>query len=223
MQPYDILMLVVLVGSTLFGFWKGMAWQIASLASVVVSALVASQFGEQLAPLFGEQAPWNCYIAMLVLYLVTALAIWLVFRLVAGVGNREEDAEAKKDQKKSRVRGMANVSVGPILDQGMVTLNRHVDCEEPPERENRQPPNSQADSEQAQGNRLQNDSGSVNGSGGYPLEADRGADACADHYPEEPYRSAVIHGRSARVGAPQRGEDQSTSLDQQEQKSNCSS
>ena len=34
-QPYDFVMLAVLVGTTLFGLWKGMAWQMASLASVV--------------------------------------------------------------------------------------------------------------------------------------------------------------------------------------------
>ena len=32
MQTYDIIMLAVLAGSTLFGFVKGMAWQLASLA-----------------------------------------------------------------------------------------------------------------------------------------------------------------------------------------------
>ena len=37
-HPYDVLMRAVLVGTTIFGAWKGMAWQLASLASVVVSA-----------------------------------------------------------------------------------------------------------------------------------------------------------------------------------------
>ena len=43
MQTYDMLMLVVLVGATVFGFWKGMAWQIASLASLVVSYFASLQ------------------------------------------------------------------------------------------------------------------------------------------------------------------------------------
>ncbi|MBN2217553.1 MAG: CvpA family protein [Pirellulales bacterium] len=88
MQYYDIFMLVVLVGTVLFGFWKGMAWQIASLASVILSAVMAIHFSHQLAPIFGEQAPWNRIVAMLVLYVLTALAIWLVFRLVAGMIDR---------------------------------------------------------------------------------------------------------------------------------------
>lgn len=88
MQPYDIVMLVILVGATIFGAWKGMAWQIASLASLLVSFGVALRFSEPLAPIFGEQAPWNRFIAMLVLYLGTSMGIWLAFRLVAGLIDR---------------------------------------------------------------------------------------------------------------------------------------
>ena len=33
MEPYDICMIVVLVGTTVFGAWKGMAWQVASSAT----------------------------------------------------------------------------------------------------------------------------------------------------------------------------------------------
>jgi len=83
MDGYDVLMLVVLVAATLFGGMKGMAWQIASLASLAVSYLVSLKFSAQLAPLFGEQAPWNRFLAMLVLYLASSLAIWVAFRFVA--------------------------------------------------------------------------------------------------------------------------------------------
>lgn len=85
---YDILMLIVLLGTTIFGFWKGMAWQLASLASVVVSAVVALRFRGDLAPMFSASEPWNRFLAMLVLYLGTSLAIWLLFRLVAGFLDR---------------------------------------------------------------------------------------------------------------------------------------
>ena len=85
MQTYDLLMLLVLVAATMFGFWKGMAWQIASLASLVVSYFAALQFSERLAPTFGDTAPWNRFVAMLVIYIVTSFIIWTVFRLVSGV------------------------------------------------------------------------------------------------------------------------------------------
>ncbi|MBN2578123.1 MAG: CvpA family protein [Pirellulales bacterium] len=80
---YDIIMLVVLVGTLLFGVWKGMAWQAASLGSLVLSAVVALQFGDSLAPYISAEAPWNRYLAMFVLYLGTSLTIWVVFRLVS--------------------------------------------------------------------------------------------------------------------------------------------
>jgi membrane protein required for colicin V production len=84
MQTYDLMMLLVLVATTLFGYWKGMAWQIASLASLVVSYFAALRFSAQLAPTFGETAPLNRFVAMLVIYIVTSFVIWTLFRLVSG-------------------------------------------------------------------------------------------------------------------------------------------
>ncbi|MCR4412016.1 MAG: CvpA family protein [Thermoguttaceae bacterium] len=81
-QPYDVFMLVVLGLTTVFGAWKGMAWQLASLASLVVSAIVALRFSGPLAPYLSEQE-WAPFAAMLILFLVTSLAIWLAFRVVA--------------------------------------------------------------------------------------------------------------------------------------------
>ena len=82
MQNYDIIMLALLAVATLYGFWRGMAWQIASLASLVASYFVSLHFSPQFAPLFGRQAPLNRFAAMLAIYLGTSLAIWMVFRLV---------------------------------------------------------------------------------------------------------------------------------------------
>jgi membrane protein required for colicin V production len=83
MQLYDIVMIVVLAATTIFGFWKGMARQIASLAALVVSYFVAQQFSPQLAPLFGDEEPWNKFVAMFVLYVGTSLVIWFGFRFVS--------------------------------------------------------------------------------------------------------------------------------------------
>ncbi len=87
-EPYDIAMLAVLAGAVLFGVWKGMAWQVASLCSVLVSAAVAIHSSPVLAPWFGNQEPWNRFAAMAVLYVLTAAAIWILFRLVSGVIDR---------------------------------------------------------------------------------------------------------------------------------------
>lgn len=84
-QPYDILMLAILVLTTLFGAWKGMAWQFASVASFVLSFLVASRCSGLLAPYLSDSAPWNRVLAMLILFVATSAAVWIVFRLVAGL------------------------------------------------------------------------------------------------------------------------------------------
>jgi len=89
-QPYDFLMLAVLLLSTLFGAWKGMAWQLAALASLIVGVFVATRFGCRLCPYIDLNPPWNHCVAMLLLYLATSLAIWLLFRMVAGVIDRVE-------------------------------------------------------------------------------------------------------------------------------------
>jgi membrane protein required for colicin V production len=83
MQTYDIVMLVVLVGTMLFGAWKGMAWQAASLASLLVSGFVAVHFSPIVAPHISSDQTWNRFLAMLLLYLGCSLAIWLAFRLVS--------------------------------------------------------------------------------------------------------------------------------------------
>ena len=87
-QPYDLLMLGVIVGLAVLGAWKGVAWQIAALSSLVVSWIVAVRFGKVLAPIISDNEPWNGFIAMLLLYLGTSLAIWSFFRLVKGMIDR---------------------------------------------------------------------------------------------------------------------------------------
>jgi membrane protein required for colicin V production len=87
-QTYDIFMLALLALTTLFGFWKGMAWQVASIASLVASYFVAARYADELAPYISNEAPWNRFAAMLILYLLASLAIWMVFRMVARVIDR---------------------------------------------------------------------------------------------------------------------------------------
>ncbi|MFN9878980.1 MAG: CvpA family protein [Planctomycetota bacterium] len=79
MSFYDILMFVVFAGAILFGLWKGLAWQIASLAAIFISYVVAMQFRGQVADLIQAPAPWNMFGAMLLLYLGTSFAIWIAF------------------------------------------------------------------------------------------------------------------------------------------------
>ena len=83
MDIYDIVMLVVLVGATLFGAIKGFAWQLASLGSIVVSYIVAYRFREPLAESIRAEPPWNLFLAMLILFVGTSLVIWVGFRMIS--------------------------------------------------------------------------------------------------------------------------------------------
>ncbi|MDP6468790.1 MAG: CvpA family protein [Pirellulaceae bacterium] len=83
MQVYDIIMIVVLLGTTMFGAYKGLAWQVASLAAVVASYLVAMNFRDDVAKLIDATPPWNVFLAMLILYVGTSFAIWIGFRYVS--------------------------------------------------------------------------------------------------------------------------------------------
>jgi membrane protein required for colicin V production len=87
-QAYDAFMLGVLFLSILYGAWRGMAWEVASLAAIIVSTLVAGRLSGPLAPYLSGEAPWNRFLAMLVLYVLTSLLIWLAFRVVADFINR---------------------------------------------------------------------------------------------------------------------------------------
>jgi membrane protein required for colicin V production len=84
MEIYDIIMLVVLIGATLFGAVKGFAWQLASIASISASYVVAYKYREPFSQSIQADPPWNRFLAMLILYVGTSLVIWVVFRMIRG-------------------------------------------------------------------------------------------------------------------------------------------
>jgi len=83
MQAYDLLMIIVLALAVVWGAWKGLAWQIASIASIGASYLVALRFRQPLANLIDASPPWNMFLAMLILFLATGLLVWVAFNLVS--------------------------------------------------------------------------------------------------------------------------------------------
>ena len=82
-ETYDIVMLAVLLAATAFGAWKGLAWQLASLAAIFASYVVAYQFRHIFAEWIPVPAPWSIFLAMLLLYVLTSLGIWIIFQWVA--------------------------------------------------------------------------------------------------------------------------------------------
>ena len=83
MQAYDIFMLIVLGVAVVWGAWKGLAWQIASLASIALSYFVALNFRQPLAGVINASPPWNVFLAMLILFLGTGLVVWVGFNLAS--------------------------------------------------------------------------------------------------------------------------------------------
>ncbi len=88
-QGYDLFMLIVLAAAIGWGAWKGFAWQMASLASVVLSYFVALNFRQPVASILSRSVeikpPLDVFLAMLILFLGTSLVVWVVFNLVSEV------------------------------------------------------------------------------------------------------------------------------------------
>ena len=88
MQTYDWVMILVVLSATLWGAWRGLARQLASLASLVVSYFLALKFSTLLAPRINVEPPLNRLVAMAIVFTLSSLVIWLLFRLVSGVMDR---------------------------------------------------------------------------------------------------------------------------------------
>jgi membrane protein required for colicin V production len=82
MQTYDWIMLAVVAAAVLFGAWKGLAWQVASLAAIFVSYFLALKFRQPVSKLIQLQEPLNQFAAMFILYAVASLGIWIGFGFV---------------------------------------------------------------------------------------------------------------------------------------------
>ena len=84
MQGYDILMLGVMAIAVIRGYSKGLAWQISSIASIVLSYFVAYRFKDRLAPHLEMADPWRGLVAMMILFVGTSLVIWFIFHNIRG-------------------------------------------------------------------------------------------------------------------------------------------
>jgi membrane protein required for colicin V production len=82
-EGYDLVMIGILLFAAVLGYFKGIVWQLAWIAGIVVSSFVALRFGPEVEGYFGQQPPWNRLIAMLALYAGTSVVVWLVFRIVS--------------------------------------------------------------------------------------------------------------------------------------------
>jgi len=88
MQVYDIIMLAVLLSAVVFGAWKGLAWQLASLCAIFLSYFAAYQLRGPVARYFGLEEKWEGIMVMLGLYLATSLVIWVIFGYIRKIIDR---------------------------------------------------------------------------------------------------------------------------------------
>ena len=85
---YDLAMIAVLLITIALGAYRGLAWQLASLASIVVGYYAALRFAGDVTPLIDLEPPWNWVVAMVAVFAAGSLVVWLVFRLVSGFIDR---------------------------------------------------------------------------------------------------------------------------------------
>lgn len=80
---YDLLMGAVMLLSIVYGISRGFIWQLASLSSLVLSCWAAVRWSSSLAPILSRQEPWNRWLAMLIIFVLCSLVVWLVFQAIA--------------------------------------------------------------------------------------------------------------------------------------------
>jgi membrane protein required for colicin V production len=76
---YDGVMLAIVVFAVIHGAVKGMAWQLAPIASLVLGYLFAMPLSAATAPWFG-QPPLNRVFSLIVMYMLVSLGVYLVAR-----------------------------------------------------------------------------------------------------------------------------------------------
>jgi membrane protein required for colicin V production len=81
-MAYDLFMLVIVLYTTVRGASRGMAWQLAAIASLVLCFLFATPLSLTLAPVIGLQPPLDRWVAMLVIYLLFSFVCFGAARML---------------------------------------------------------------------------------------------------------------------------------------------
>lgn len=78
---YDALMLLIVIVGVVQGAWRGMAWQIAPIASLVCGYIIAYPMSVTAAQYFGKP-PLNRLWAMIAIYLVVSMVVYMIVRSI---------------------------------------------------------------------------------------------------------------------------------------------
>jgi uncharacterized membrane protein required for colicin V production len=76
---YDAIMALIVIFTTVHGFWKGATWQIAPIMSLVLGYMVAMPMSVSLAHYFGDP-PQNRLFAMVAIYIGVAFVVYFAVR-----------------------------------------------------------------------------------------------------------------------------------------------
>jgi membrane protein required for colicin V production len=76
-MTFDVIVLGIILLAILHGAWKGLAWQLAGIFSLLAGFVVAIPASAPMAHFFGSAAPLNRFIAVAVLYALVSLGIYM--------------------------------------------------------------------------------------------------------------------------------------------------
>ena len=109
-MTFDVAAVMVVLLGAVFGAWKGLAWQAASVLSLIAGFAVAIPLSGPLAPIFGASAPLNRFVAMAVLYAAVSLGIY-----IAALCYRTAIQKCKLDQWDRHLGAVAGAIKGFLL------------------------------------------------------------------------------------------------------------
>jgi uncharacterized membrane protein required for colicin V production len=121
MTPYDAAMAGVIVAGMVWGAFKGITWQLASILSLVLGYSVAHPLSGQLAPYFPGEPVVARSLAMMAVYVGTAGGVFLVAWLIRGT-LRKSQFEAFDRHLGMVLGGIEGALLGLIVTLFVVSL-----------------------------------------------------------------------------------------------------
>jgi len=121
MTLYDALMAGIVVAGMIWGAWRGITWQLASLASLVLGYTVAQPLSGQLAPQFPGEPEVARALAMIVIYAAVSGGVFLVAWLVRATLRRLK-FEAFDRHLGMVLGGLEGLMVGLVITLFVVSL-----------------------------------------------------------------------------------------------------
>src|SRR5947209_3737189 len=75
---YDAAMAGMIVAGMIWGAWRGVTWQLASIASLILGYIASHQFSPKIASNFGNDPVIARTLAMIVIYAIVSGGVFLV-------------------------------------------------------------------------------------------------------------------------------------------------